>query len=75
MSIQIEVHGIDASEAMVSRLRKKPGGDDIAVTVGDMADVDVDGEYSLVFVAAMLVGMGGFELLERRKPNSPIHAT
>ncbi|TMH11851.1 MAG: YeeE/YedE family protein [Betaproteobacteria bacterium] len=30
---------------------------------------------ALVFVAAMLVGMGGFELLERRKPNSPIHAT
>ena len=30
---------------------------------------------SITVVAAMLVGMGGFELLERRKPNSPIHAT
>ena len=48
----LEVHGIDASEAMVSRLREKPGGDDIRVTLGDMADVDVDGDYSLVFVAA-----------------------
>jgi SAM-dependent methyltransferase len=48
----LEVHGIDASEAMLSRLREKPGGADIPVTLGDMADVDVDGDYPLVFVAA-----------------------
>jgi SAM-dependent methyltransferase len=46
----IEVHGIDASPAMVERLRAKPGGDAIAVTIGDMADVDVDGAFRLVFV-------------------------
>ncbi len=47
----LEVHGIDASEAMVAKLRAKPGGDRIPVTMGDFADVGVDGRYSLVFVA------------------------
>ncbi|MGQ0669832.1 MAG: class I SAM-dependent DNA methyltransferase [Actinomycetota bacterium] len=47
----VEVHGIDASKAMVSKLRAKPGGADIPVTMGDFADVDVDGRFSLIFVA------------------------
>jgi SAM-dependent methyltransferase len=46
----IEVHGIDASEAMVAKLRAKPGGADVPVTMGDFADVGVGGLYSLVFV-------------------------
>ena len=46
----VEVHGIDASEAMVDKLREKPGGDAIPVTIGDFADVGVDGSYSLVYV-------------------------
>lgn len=46
----VEVHGIDASEAMVSRLRAKPGGERIPVTMGDFADVAVEGSFSLVFV-------------------------
>ncbi|HWC14295.1 MAG TPA: class I SAM-dependent methyltransferase [Actinomycetota bacterium] len=46
----IEVHGIDVSEGMVERLRRKPGGDAIPVKMGDFADVDVDGEYSLIYV-------------------------
>jgi SAM-dependent methyltransferase len=46
----LEVHGIDASAAMVSRLRAKPGGDSISVSLGDFADVEVAGEFSLVFV-------------------------
>src|ERR671911_3200029 len=45
-----EVHGIDASEAMVARLRTKPGGDAIPVTIGDFADVPVDGDYPLIFL-------------------------
>ena len=32
------------------QLRAKPGGEAIPVTIGDMADVPVDGEFSLVFV-------------------------
>jgi SAM-dependent methyltransferase len=46
----IRVDGIDQSAAMVARLRAKPGGDAIAVTMGDYADVAVDGTYALVFV-------------------------
>ncbi len=46
----VDVRGIDASEAMVERLRAKPGGEDIPVSIGDFADVDVEGDFSLVFV-------------------------
>jgi ubiquinone/menaquinone biosynthesis C-methylase UbiE len=37
----ITVEGVDASAAMVERLRAKPGGDSIPVTIGDMAQVPV----------------------------------
>ncbi len=46
----VEVHGIDASEAMVAKLRAKPGGDRIRVTLGDFADVAVEGSYPLIFI-------------------------
>jgi len=47
----IDVHGIDLSPAMVARLRAKPGGEAIPVTMGSFADVAVEGEFSLIFVA------------------------
>lgn len=46
----IEVHGIDASDAMVARLRARPGGEAIPVTLGNFADVDVEGKYPLIFI-------------------------
>ncbi|HEU0130057.1 MAG TPA: class I SAM-dependent methyltransferase [Mycobacteriales bacterium] len=46
----VRVDGIDLSEPMVERLRAKPGGADLAVTIGDFADVPVDGAYPLVFL-------------------------
>jgi SAM-dependent methyltransferase len=46
----IEVHGVDSSTAMLEKLRAKPGGDRIPVTIGDMADLEVDGEFSLIAV-------------------------
>ena len=46
----IRVDGIDLSPAMVAKLRAKPGGDQISVTMGDFADVAVPGNYPLVFV-------------------------
>ena len=46
----IDVHGIDASESMVTEMRRKPGGADIPVTVGDFADVGAEGHFSLVYV-------------------------
>lgn len=35
----LEVHGIDASAAMLERLRAKPGGPSIVTTQGDMAEL------------------------------------
>jgi SAM-dependent methyltransferase len=46
----VEVHGIDASAAMVDRLRLKPGGDGLPVAMGDFADVAVEGQYNLIYV-------------------------
>lgn len=46
----LRVDGIEQSEAMVARLRAKPGGDRIAVTMGDMAEVGVCGDYRLVYL-------------------------
>jgi SAM-dependent methyltransferase len=46
----LRVDGIDLSPPMVARLRAKPGGDDVAVTMGDFADVDVAGSYDLIYV-------------------------
>jgi SAM-dependent methyltransferase len=49
----VEVHGIDASQAMLDRLRAKPGADALTLVEGDMADLDLgDGpRYSVVFAA------------------------
>jgi len=49
-ALGLAVHGIDASEAMVAKLREKPGGAEIPVTMGDFADVGVEGRYPLIFV-------------------------
>ncbi len=46
----VPVHGIDLSEAMVRRLRAKPGGADIGVTIGDFATTRVDGTFSLALL-------------------------
>ena len=46
----VEVHGIDSSSAMIDQLRAKEGGEAMPVTIGDFADVDVEGAFSLVFV-------------------------
>jgi SAM-dependent methyltransferase len=46
----LRVDGVDLSEPMVARLRAKPGGAEMAVTIGDFADVPVDGTYPLVYL-------------------------
>ena len=48
----IRVDGIELSAAMVDRLRAKPGGEELSVTIGDMADVVVPGTYRLIYVVA-----------------------
>jgi SAM-dependent methyltransferase len=46
----VPVHGIDLSEAMVARLRAKPGAENIGVTIGDFATTKVDGTFTLAYV-------------------------
>lgn len=46
----LRVDGVDLSGAMVARLRGKQGGADLEVTMGDFADVPVDGTYQLVYI-------------------------
>jgi SAM-dependent methyltransferase len=47
----VRVHGIDLSQAMIDRLRAKPGADSIATTVGDIATTGVDRTFRLVYLA------------------------
>ena len=46
----LAVDGVEASEEMVAQLRAKPGGDQIPVVVGDMADVPVTGQFRLAYL-------------------------
>lgn len=46
----VMVHGIEASEKMAARLQAKPGGYRIPVTIGNFAEVPVQGEYPLIYV-------------------------
>jgi len=46
----LRVDGIDISPAMVAQLRARPGGDKISVTLGDFADVPVEGSYRLIYI-------------------------
>ena len=46
----VRVHGIDLSEAMVGRLRAKPGAEQIGVTIGDFATTGIEGTFSLAYL-------------------------
>jgi SAM-dependent methyltransferase len=52
----VRVHGIDLSEAMVARLRAKPGAEQIGVTIGDFATTAVDGRFSLAYLVFNTIG-------------------
>lgn len=49
-SVGVTVEGIHASASMIARLRAKPGGAFVPVTVGDMAELPVEGPFALVYV-------------------------
>ena len=49
-AVGVEVHGIELSRAMLAELAKKPGGQSIPVTVGDMTTTRVDGIFPLVYL-------------------------
>ena len=46
----VRVSGIDLSEAMVARLREKPGADAIDVTIGDIAATSLGATFDLVYL-------------------------
>jgi hypothetical protein len=46
----VVVDGIDFSTSMVAKLQAKPGGDQIAVTIGNFADVPIPGTYRLIYL-------------------------
>ena len=46
----VPVHGIELSTAMAAKLRAKPGGEDLGVTIGDFATTTVDGSFSLAYL-------------------------
>jgi SAM-dependent methyltransferase len=48
----VAVHGIDLSRAMVARLRAKPGGHGIVITIGDFASATADGTYRVAYLVA-----------------------
>jgi SAM-dependent methyltransferase len=46
----VRVVGIDNSEAMLAKLRAKPGAERLEALAGDMAATRVDGDFSLVYL-------------------------
>ncbi len=46
----VPVHGIELSRAMTARLRAKPGGEDLDVTIGDFATTTVDGTFAVAYL-------------------------
>ncbi|MFD9903436.1 class I SAM-dependent DNA methyltransferase [Streptomyces sp. NPDC059063] len=46
----VSVHGIELSRAMASRLRDKPGGADIGVTIGDFATARAPGTFAVAYL-------------------------
>jgi SAM-dependent methyltransferase len=46
----VPVHGIELSKAMAAKLREKPGGGDIGVTIGDFATAAVEGTFSVAYL-------------------------
>ena len=52
----VPVSGIELSPDMVERLRAKPGGDAIPVTLGDMTEVVVDDRFRLVYLVFNTIG-------------------
>jgi hypothetical protein len=50
------VDGIEQSQAMVDRMREKPGGNDIDVTIGDMSRASTGHRYKLVYLVYNTIG-------------------
>ncbi|MGH3425536.1 MAG: class I SAM-dependent DNA methyltransferase, partial [Nocardioidaceae bacterium] len=56
MEAGVRVDGIELSEHMVDRMREKPGGGRVEVTVGDMSRVTTGRTYGLVYLVYNTIG-------------------
>lgn len=45
-----QIEGIEASPAMIAKLREKPGGSAIPVTLGDMSEVYAEASFGFIFL-------------------------
>ena len=52
----VRVDGIELSEHMVDRMREKPSGNDVEVTMGDMSRVTTGRTYGLVYLVYNTIG-------------------
>ena len=52
----VPVHGIELSNAMVARLRAKPGAERVDVTIGDFSSTRVDGTFALGYLVFNTIG-------------------
>jgi len=52
----VPVHGIELSKAMVERMRAKPGGEEIGVTIGDFSSAKADGTFRLAYLVFNTIG-------------------
>lgn len=50
----LDISGVDLSEAMLDRLRRKPGAERLSLIRGNMVDVPVQGSFGLIFIVASL---------------------
>ena len=53
----VDVHGIEASPAMLERLHTDPVGATIPTVLGDFADVDIDGDFDVIVCAVSTLFM------------------
>jgi SAM-dependent methyltransferase len=49
-SRHVNVSGIDAAQSMIDRLKAKPGSEPINIQKGSFADVNIDGNFQLIYV-------------------------
>jgi len=52
----VRVDGIELSEHMIDRMREKPGGNQVEVTVGDMSRASTGRTYGLVYLVYNTIG-------------------
>jgi SAM-dependent methyltransferase len=52
----VSVDGVERSRDMVDRMREKPGGDQVNVTIGDMSRVSTGRSYGLVYLVYNTIG-------------------